>query len=735
MRRPSVLLLSLYLLPPAALLLTTGASAQQGVAGVVIDQNGGALPRAHVRLVQPDGVEIAERFTDERGMFRFEPAACDECRVEASSPGFTPAAARASAVPLRLTLQVGPIPELVVVSATRGDAPVSQVGSAVTVFDSEEIARRGTPLVSELLRSSPGVAAVRGGGLGNLTTLFVRGGEGSYNKVLLDGIPLNEPGGTFDFSNVTTQALDRVEVLRGAHSALFGTDAMASVVQLVSKRSSRPSLQASVEAGSYDSQRGSLTAGTLRGGLDLSGHVSRQETDNREPNNSFRNTTLAANGGVQLSSDATLRFVARAEIGRVGSPGATAFGRPDLDAFYARRLGVGGVTLQHLRGPWQQRATYAVSASDAESVNRLVDPPYTPQFGGRRAPFQFSDFPYDTNNDLMRHHASYQLDRRVSARRVEHLVTAAVDWDGERAELRDRRAGTVVKASRDNVGGAVQHQLLGRRFALTSGVRLERNDSFGAAIAPRVAFAFVARESSAALGGTRLKASAGAGVKEPTVIQSFSPSPFFLGNADLEPERARTFDAGIEQRLFGNRARIELTAFYGRFENIISTRTLSFNPFRAQYFNIGLTHARGTELSIDTVPMAGLTLRGGHTLLASEVTRSTSAFNPVFAEGQPLFRRPRHSGFVDAAWSRGRVLLAVHGTFVGRRVDSDFSSLEPPLMSNEAYATWDVAGRYRLTRRLTAFAHADNLGDADYMEPLGYLAWRRSARGGLTLEF
>lgn len=724
-----------FLLPLLASLPAAKVRAQESLAGSVVDQNGGALPRAHVRLIAADGAELAQRFTDGRGVFRFERGECDRCRIEASLPGFATASIEAGSTPLRITLAIGPIPEAIVVSATGGETPASRVGSAITVFDAESIERRGTPLVGELLRSTPGVAVVRVGGFGNLTSMFVRGGESSYNKVLLDGIPLNEPGGTFDFSNLTTQGIDRVEVLRGAHSALFGTDAMASVVQLVTKRSSRPSLQASVEAGSYDTQRASVTGGTASGPWDVMGLVARHHTDNRVPNNTFRNTTLVGNGGTRLSDELALRFVARGEIGHAGSPGATAFGRPDLDAFYERRLAVGGVTIQHVRGEWLQRGTYALSASYAESTNLQIDPPYTPAFEGRVAPFAFSDFPYDSVTDLKRHHASYQLDRRVTTSSLEHLLTGTIDWDGERAELLNRLAGTLVPASRDNVGGAIQHQLLGRRFALTSGLRVERNDSFGTAVVPRVSLAYMAHEGGHSVSETRLKASAGAGVKEPTVTQSFSPSPSFLGNPDLEPERSRTVDGGIDQRLFGGRAKIELTAFYGRFENIISTRTLSFNPFRAQYFNIGLTHAHGTELAIEAAPVAGLNVSGGHTFLDSEVTESTSPANAVFAVGQWLFRRPRHSGFIDAAWTRGALSLSLHGTFVGRRVDSDFSSLVPAIASNEGYATWDLGGSYRIMRRLTGFVQVENLGDANYMEPLGYLALERSARAGVKVSF
>src|SRR5439155_14660683 len=124
----------------------------------------------------------------------------------------------------------------VVVTATRTETPSDHVGAAVTAFTATDLARRRTPTVAELLRSTPGAMIVRTGGIGAVTSLFVRGGESNHNKVLLDGIPLNEPGGAFNFSNVMTDDLERVEIVRGAQSALFGSDAMASVVQLFTKR-------------------------------------------------------------------------------------------------------------------------------------------------------------------------------------------------------------------------------------------------------------------------------------------------------------------------------------------------------------------------------------------------------------------------------------------------------------------------------------------------------------------
>lgn len=721
-------------------LVSTAAAAGQPIAGRVVDPSGVPVPRAYVRIVDANGAVVAGAFTESDGRFTLTPPA-SSCRIEVSLAGFETARVPCGSPSIDVTLALAPVRETIAVSATRTEAPVSQLGSSVTVFDASDLDRRQLPLVADLLTASPGVAVTHTGGYGGVTSLFVRGGESSYNKVLLDGIPLNEPGGTFNFSNVTTENLERVEIVRGAQSALFGSDAMASVVQLITRRGragAAPRGDASIEGGSYGTGRARVGIAGSANRWDYSAAAAWLTTDNRADNNAFENTTLSAAAGAQLGGGASLRAVARGELGKAGSPGATAFGRADGDAFFRRHDGVGGLTfLQSLGGGLSQRATYALSVSHQASTNLHEDAPYTPRFGARSAPFEFFDFTYDSHTDLRRHYATYQADwhPQSSGRFGDHQMTTAVDWDGERATLSNRLGGSSTRARRDNVGWTVQHQALWPRVSVTGSLRLEHNDSFGGATVPRLAVAVTARQSQGAVGDTRLKATAGRGVKEPTILQSYSLSPFFLGNPALEPERSRSVDAGIEQRLAHDRLKLEATWFDGRFRNIISTRTLSFNPFRSQFFNVGETRAHGLELSGELAPASAVRVRAGYTFMPSRVTRSTSPGSVVFANGQSLFRRPRHAGYAEAAWTAGRASISVNGAFVGRRVDSDFSSLEPPMVSNDGHSTWNVRASYRLSRRLSLTAAGDNVGDADYMDPLGYPALGRALRAGVRVSF
>ena len=713
-------------------------SGSGSVTGIVIDPSGRPVPRAVVKVLTRDGALAASIFTEADGTFTAA-SAPDGCRLQASLPGFQSADADCqTGTRVKLTLGVAPIAENIVVSATRTEAPAGQVASAVTVFDAAEIDRKQEPLLADLLRGAPGTTVVRSGAPGAVTSLFVRAGESNYTKVLLDGIPLNEPGGAFNLSNITTGSLERVEFVRGANSALYGSDAMTGVIQLLTRRGTRtrPDIRLGVEGGTFSTGRASAGVSAKAGWFDYSADVAGFTTDNHAPNNEFRNATLSGTAGAALGHGATLRFVGRAERGKTGTPGQVAFGRPDLDAFYKRHDGVWGTSFDQNAGAFHQHATYGLAISHQASTNLLLDAPYTPAFDGRTAPFQFSDFAFDSRTDLRRHHANYQADATIAtAGAGTHVETALVDWDGERATLTNALAGTSVPASRDNVGVTLQHQAMWSRAFVTAGVRFEHNDSFGNATVPRVSAAWYARKGGDAIGATRISASAGRGIKEPTVLQSFSPNPFFLGNPDLQPERInRALELGLEQRLAKDRLKLDAAWFDNRYRNIIATRTVSFSPFRSQYFNIGLTSARGAELSADVALVSGFRAKTGYTFTDSEILESTST-SPVFKAGKWAFRRPRHSGYLNLAWTGSHASLDVSGTFSGRRVDSDFSSLSPAITENDAYAQWDLRATARLTRSLSLTGAIDNLTDSDRMEPLGYPILGRAIRFGVRARF
>ena len=629
--------------------------------------------------------------------------------------------------------QAPTIHESVVVTATGREMPESKIGASITVLEREEIERRHALSTVDLLRTIPGVVAVRAGGIGNLTGVFVRGGESTYNKVLLDGMPLNEPGGAFNFASLSPEHIERIEVLRGAHSALFGSDAMASVIHLFSVRPEpgRARVNLTVDAGTYNTAHLAGGIGGRTGRIEYSVFGSRLHTDNEEPNNKHTASTMTGGLTRTWKSGASARFLGRGEFGRAGTPGPTAFGRPDMDAFFKHHN-------ESVLGGWNQplgsrvthQTSYSYVATNYSATNVVADPPYTPRFGNLVAQFSSSDFLYDSETGLGRHHFEYRADAVVARNQV---VTAAFAYDGERGVLTNHRSTSPAqRLERNNTGTTLQYEATGERISIVGGIRFENNGSFGFYAAPRIAASWLVTAGNAALGNTRVRASFGRGIKEPLFVQSYSPSPSFLGNPDLKPERSRGFDVSVEQRVAGDRAAVEATYFANHFDDLISLGPFDPVTFNARSENIGESRASGVELTGTAIVKGGLRVSGGYTLLDSKVIRSISS-SPIFAPGRALYRRPRHAGSLQASYSRNRLSLALGGVFVGSRVDSDFNF--PSISSNAGYATWNASGELRLMRRTAAFLTIDNATDRDYMEPLGYRGLGRMIRAGIRTRF
>ncbi len=319
--------------------------------------------------------------------------------------------------------------------------------------------------------------------------------------------------------------------------------------------------------------------------------------------------------------------------------------------------------------------------------------------------------------------------RLPRAANADHLLTFLADWNGERIHITDRMAVDPADAeslhTRNNFGASIQEQALWSRVFLTAGGRIEHNENFGTAAVPRGSIVIVAREGRGSVGDTRLHASGGLGIKEPTALQSFSANAFFMGNPDLKPERSRSFDLGIDQRLANDRAKVEATWFDNRFTDQITL-------IGTQYQNLSETRARGAEFGIELAPIPMLHLNGEFTLLDSSVVASAST-SIQFQPGAELFRRPRHSGAVGATLSHDRYSLNVNGLLVGQFQDNDFSF--PATTLNPGYTLWNARLSVSIARQLSVLGSIDNIADASYTEPLGYPALGRAGRLGVRVGF
>lgn len=711
----------------------TALSARAGTLSASLrSPEGAALPGVVVIAEGPGGKRSA--LTGPDGSFSFE-APPGDYRLSVDVPGFVvsqPSVALGDhETRLTLTLAPAPVREHVIVSATRGDAALATLGVSGTVLDAERVAEREATTFVDLLREVPGVSVTRSGGPGLQSSAFVRGGESRYARILVDGIPVNQPGGSYDFGSLPPLELEQVEVVRGAASSLYGTDALAGVIQLVTRRAApgaAPGVHAETDGGSLAWRRGLIGSSGRAASADWNFGLQRLTTDNDVPNSRYEQTAAAASLGVRLGDTSALRLVLRADDGTVGTPGQTSYARPDLDAFFDRTDWVLGAQLRRSGERLSHDLHFGHASSDQLSVNPEDSGPYLPRDPETGSTSQFgelSDFPHPDGfqNDTSRLSAGYQAEARAGA---SHLLTAGVDLEHESGRIRSPFAPP-LDPTRTNLGAYLQDRLvLAGRAYLTLGGRFEHNDSYGTRAVPRGALALRLRDGADA---TTMRASAGAGIKEPTFQESFGVAESAQGNPDLRPERSRTYAFGLEQRLLHDRLRVEATFFHHDYHDQIAFSTLSFNPFRGTFVNLGQTRARGLELALSASPTARLKLDAQYTLTDGKVIVSSSDFDPVYAAGNSLLRRPKHQGSLTARYDGGRGGAGATLFLVGSRADSDFLGIG--LVENAGYARLDARVRGRVVRGLEAYLAAENLLDAEYQEALGYPAPGRSVRIGL----
>ncbi len=710
------------------------------VTGTVVDRSGAPVPRVAIEVQTSTGAQAASTLTDSQGRFGVELQDGDYT-VDAAASGLAPLKKQpltvsAATAPLRLMLDIASIKEQIVVTATRTEAPLAQVGSSTTVISGDELEREGIDSVVDALRQAAGLAVAQSGGNGQLASLFLRGGESDYTKVLIDGIPVNDPGGSFNFANLSTSSIDRIEIVRGPQSALFGSDAMAGVIQIFTRRGESEGLEprpsASFEGGSFSTFR-------YQGGIEGKGKwfdyyasFARLDTDNNVLNGSFNDETASGNLGFRLSRNGSLRVVFRSDAGRTGVPGQWAFYRPDSDQYYRHRDLAGGVNFTYSASPtWRQTLSYTVNDSRQFSADTVDSGTFVAQYQGFTSPFTLYDSSYQTLNQSRRQKIDYHSEWSLPHA---HLLTAGAEFERETGIAGDPSAEPLA-AVRNNVGVFAQDQWFLKRFFAAAGVRLEHNQSFGFAAVPRLSLAWHARTPApgAFWGLTKIKANGGLGIKEPTLVESYSQSPFFLGNPNLKAEESTSFDLGIEQHFGSSRGVAEVTYFENRFRNQIGFVTTDVTTFAGTFFNLGKTRARGVEASLTQNLGRGVGLVASYTFLDSVVLENAAPPDPVYAPGQTLLRRPRHSASLDLKWKPGRLTLGATATLVGSRLDSDFLGMG--LDRNPGYGILDLLLSYRLLSEVTVFAVVNNALDKNYMEVLGYPALPVRFRIGISTGF
>jgi outer membrane cobalamin receptor len=716
-----------------------------GVGGIVVDPSGQPVPGARVAC----GGRTAT--TAEDGRFAFPGAA--GCQAAVSAPGFETRRIDLDGAGARVELSIAALQERVVVSATRQETELEKAGVAATVLRRDDLETRQFPAVAELLREVPGLQVARYGRPGSLTQVFARGGQRTATLLMIDGVPVNDPGGEINLAGFASGALDRIEVVRAPESALFGAEAASGVIQLFTRRGDSerrlPRGSLAYDRGSYGTDRWMANLGGGSGGaFDYMLSAEQYHTAGEYPNDDFRNTTGTANLGLRLSPATQVRGIVRIFDSGLGVPNQVAYRVVDRDARETTRDSLVALRLEDVRGP---RYVQRIAFGYHRSHDLFADP-------GMDGPFELAALVRDSPAPVPRVYLERLVDPaaadalnpapplRLERRSVtlfpspEPFLSLTsrknFDYQGTLAHAGgsavfgyeyERQGGQITGrgVSRDNHGVFAHEQhVVGGRLFLSGGLRLERSSAFGTKFAPRGAASY--RLAPA----TYVRASAGLGITEPSLLQNYASDPYFIGNLSLRPEKTAAYEAGIVQEWFTRRLRVEAAAFHNSFRDLIVFVFLPF-PEPSTWQNVESSRARGLEFTAQARPARWLALSGSYTRMWTRITRSSSPNSLFTGVGQELARRPGNAGALAVSVTPRRWSFQAGSVLVGERQDTDLFGVT----RNPGYQNIYAAASLRLDRRVTPFLRADNLLNSAYQEILGYPAPSRRISGGLRVEW
>ena len=702
----------------------------------VTDPDGRNVFGARVTLYQgSNNAAIASADTGPSGSAVFPSLSNGNYRVQVLAPGFAETLSDTnpqSDAAVEVHLKVAARNETVEVTAMGTPLPADQTGAPVETVDRDSLLNRQPVEAADAIRFLPGAVVSTSGRRGGVGSLFVRGGESSYNKVIVDGVPINpvdEPGGTFDFGVVPTVGADRFEFVRGPESVLYGSDALTSVVQMFSKTGATrtPELTLSGEGGTFSTARGSASLAGAYGRFDYNVFGEQFNTSGQGVNDDYSISAEGANVGVRLSPKAMFRLRARDSNERNGVQGfykvyGIQYAAPDTDQRARQNNFLASADLT-LDAPAQWKHDF--SGYEYHHVRSNVDSFFDP---GRTVVF---DFPFSTYTDQNRAGFQYhgEWDPRLWAR-----TNVGYEFEDEIASTGTPRTVANTRGVRRNHAVYAEQIFTFSRFTLVAGGRFIHNESFGNRGVPRAALTFRLFRGDELLSGTRLRFAYGEGIKEPNFYESFGIGQFVVPNPNLRAEKSRTLEAGVVQSFLQNRYSISAGYYTNLFRDQIA---FSSDPvtFIGHYVNLNRSLAHGAEFELHGRPLSRLSFDAAYTYTSTQILRSPEAFDPLLAEGQPLLRRPKHAGTVSINYIARRWGGNLSAVGIGRRTDSDFFGLTPHIDHAAGYLRADASGWYEVQRHVTAFLAIENLLNRRYEEAVGYPALKANFRAGLRFRF
>ena len=706
----------------------------------VVDPQSAAVAGAQVLLLEGNAAShLAVELTSADGLAIFRGIGTGPHQVRVLVPGFAVATTTLSgaADSVTIQLQLAPASETVVVTATRTPVEASSAGADVATLDHQQLQLMNPVAADDALRFLPGAVVNTSGQRGGLSSLFVRGGNSNYNKVIVDGVSVTEPGGTIDLGTLSLAETGRLEFLRGAQSTLYGSDAMTSVVQVWTRTGNTPvpELRFGADAGNYGTENGYASLAGTRGRFDYNVFGNQFNTSGSGPDDDYSNSLEGANVGFSINDRTSLRLRARHDNSVTGTPGAWNFNganvfdtggtiyvlSPDLGARARQHNTLASLDLAVKTGSnWTHHFTGFEYNLKTTNIDSGISPENTP-FGPINTPFE-------ALVNINRAGFDYQGDY---VERTWAETTIGYEFEDENGSVNDPTFALGGHGLRLNEAAYVQQALTLGRLSVIAGGRFVHNTTFGNTGVPRVGLGFQALRGGHMFSGTRLNFSYATGIKEPRFEETFVTGQYQLPNLNLKAERNRAFEAGFQQSLL---SRFVLVANYfnNLFHDQIEFVTVNPDTFQGQYVNLQKSLAHGAEVELQSRITQRLSWNTSYTYTSTQILLAPpSSFSPN-APGDPLLRRPRHSATTLLTYLGPRWGGNLGGSFVDSRPDSDFDGFG--INHTPGYFLLNIGGWYKINSRVTAYANAENVTNHFYEEVTGYPALGANFRAGMRFR-
>lgn len=621
-----------------------------------------------------------------------------------------------SALAEEKTAQLGEV----VVTATRDEVPIEQVGSSITVVTAKEIEQQQKRTVADALRMVPGLDVVRSGATGGSTSIFMRGADARHTLVLINGVEVNDPsttGGEYNFAHLSVDNIERIEILRGPQSTLYGSQAMGGVINIITKHGEgKPTGFVSAEGGSFYTARES--AG-ISGGSDLLQYAlaaSRLDTGGissagarygNTENDGYQNSAVAGRLGITPTKNSEIDLSLRYTRSKTAADNGGGVGKDDPNRFIKTD------ELQFRTQGWLSLFNNLWEQKLGVSLNDLTRSDDNDRDAAHPNAFQRSEYHGQTVKLDWQH--TIQLHKTNTL-----IVGAETKEENAKSYFFSQSTNNVWKENFARTTGIyIQDQVnLWDAWFSTLGVRVDDHSQFGTEATYRFTSAYLVNQT-----GTKFKGSYGTGFKAPSLFQLYDPAN---GNSGLMPEKSAGWDLGVEQSLFEKQLIIGATYFHNDFDQLIDWQLVDPILFTGKYSNILQAETEGFELTISYKPSKQIAMNAAYTYTESK-DKST---------GMQLLRRPKNKVTFDANYNfQNKVNASIGVIYVGTRADDDYSTYPATRTKMKDYVLVNLAASYDVTKNLQVFGRIDNLFNRQYEEAIGFGATGIGAYGGVKVSF